>query len=369
MIIKELRMYYVVMRLKEPFTTSFGTERFRHTLIIRLVDDKGMNGWGEVVADSGPWYSYETVKTAWHIIRDYIAPQILGKDIDLRTFRDVAGKIRGHNMAKAGVEFALWDLMAKRKGMPLYKLLGGVRDKVPIGISIGIKRNVNELLKHISKALDKGYLRIKIKIKPGWDVNIVKKVREEFGDIPLQVDANSAYTLNDLPILKELDKYDLLMIEQPLHYDDLVEHAELQRLLKTPICLDESIKGLRDTIAAYKLGSCSIINVKPGRVGGLLETLEIHEFTRKVGIPIWIGGLIETGIGRSFAIATATLLNVRYPNDISPSSRFWVKDLVEPPWELKSDGTIEVPKKPGIGVEVLEDVLVRYRRKELRLRP
>jgi len=359
--IKEIHLYHVVLPMKEAFTTSFGSMHVRHTLIVKVVNEEGLEGWGEAVADYGPWYSYETVQTEWHIIRDFISPLILNKEIDINEYIKLVRPIRGHNMAKAGIEFALWDLLGKSVGKPIYELIGGTRRSVDVGISIGIKSSVEELLKSIEKALEIGYKRIKIKIKPGWDVNIVKVIRKEFPDIPLQVDANAAYTLNDLPIFKELDRYDLLMIEQPLHYDDLVGHAELQARLRTPICLDESIKSLNDAIAAYKLGSCTIINVKPGRVGGLHETKAIHDFTMSVGIPIWIGGMVETGIGRSFAIVAATLPNVKYPNDISPSDRFWYEDLIEPPWTVKK-GIIEVPTKPGIGVDIRYEVLSKYSR-------
>ena len=367
MIIREIELYHVVMKMKEEFRTSFGVMKERHTLIVKVVNDEGIEGWGEVVADEGPWYSYETVTTAWHIIKDFIAPRILGRNIDLEDYKALISGIRGHNMAKAGIEFALWDLKSRLEGKPLYQVIGGVRDVVDVGISIGIKSSIDELLRAISKALDDGYLRIKLKIKPGWDLKVVDRVRREYPDIKLQVDANAAYTLNDLPLFKELDRYDLLMIEQPLHHDDLIDHAELQRRIKTPICLDESIKGLRDVIAAYKLGSCLIVNVKPGRVGGLSETLAINEFTEKVGMPIWIGGMVETGIGRSFAIAAATLSNVRYPNDISPSNRFWYEDLIEPPW-IVTKGRIKLPNKKGIGVDVLEDRVIKYSKNRVKLK-
>ncbi len=355
----KVTLHYVKLPMKQSFTTSFGTENLRHTLILKVEEVRGEVGWGEVVADGGPWYSYETVHTAWHVIRDYIVKMIAGKDVTPENFPKMVSRIRGHNMAKAGMEFALWDLKGKLEGKPIKDLLGGVRDEVPVGLSVGVIGNVKRLLNEVEAGINAGYHRIKLKIKPGWDINPVKLIRKEFGDIPLQVDANAAYTLSDVGVFRELDNYGLLMIEQPLHYDDLVEHAELQKVIKTPICLDESIKSLRDAKAAHKLGSCRIINIKPGRVGGLVETKAIHDFAKSVGMPVWIGGMIETGIGRSFAVAAATLPNVEYPNDISPSTRFWEEDLIEPPWLLTSRGTLQAPNKPGIGVEVIEERILR----------
>ncbi len=365
--IRKLVLHYVRLPMKEVFTTSFGTETIRHTLIVKVEGEGGEVGWGEVVADGGPWYSYETVWTAWHVIRDYVSLMIKGRDVQPEGFPQIVKRIRGHNMAKAGVEFALWDLKGRVEGRSLKELIGGVKDRVEVGLSVGIMSDVRRLIKRVEEGLNQGFRRIKLKIRPGWDVDIVKAVRREFGNIPLQVDANAAYTLSDVKVFKELDRYDLLMIEQPLHYDDLIEHAELQKAIKTPICLDESIKSLRDARAAHKLGSCRIINVKPGRVGGLVEVKAIHDFTQSVNMPIWIGGMLETGIGRAFAVAAASLPNVRYPSDISPSSRFWVEDLVEPPWELSRDGFMKVPSKPGIGVEVIEERLSKYLVKKLEL--
>ncbi|HIQ03526.1 MAG TPA: o-succinylbenzoate synthase [Desulfurococcales archaeon] len=370
MIIKSLELYRIAVELKEPFTTSFGTIWRRETVVVKVVDENGNTGWGEIVSGSGPWYTYETIDTAIHIVKDYIVPMIRGREIDHpKTFCDIVKPIRGHNMAKAGIEMALWDLYAKELNMPLYSVLGGVRSRVECGVSIGIKSSIDELLKAIEYYLDQGYRRVKIKIKPGWDVNVVCRVRREYPNTPLQVDANAAYTLSDYRVFKSLDEYNLEMIEQPLHYDDLVDHAVLQRLIKTPICLDESIKSINDAKSAYKLGSCTIINIKPGRVGGIMESLRIHDFCMTVGIPVWIGGMLETGIGRAFLVALATLPNVKYPNDISASNRYYVEDIVEPPWTLNSDGTITVPTKPGIGVEVLEDRLRKYTVKTIKLIP
>ncbi len=358
--LRSLTLYYLKLRLKKPFTTSFGTERFRHVLLLEVQETGGEVGWGEVVADGGPWYSYETVKTSWHVIVDYLSKLIRGRDVTPRNFLELVGRVRGHRMAKAGVEFALWDLEGRLTGKPVWRLLGGVRREVEVGLSVGVIGDAKELIREVSYGLERGFRRIKLKIAPGWDVEVVKLVRREFGDIPLQVDANAAYELEDIGVLKALDEFNLLMIEQPLHYEDLVDHAELQKQLRTPICLDESIRSLRDVRAAIKLGSCRVINIKPGRVGGLSESLGIHDYCASRGVPVWIGGLLETGVGRSYAVALATLPNVKYPSDISPSSRFWVEDLVEPPWELRKGGVIEAPEKPGIGVEVREGVVKKY---------
>ncbi len=367
--LKRMTLYYVRLPMKEAFTTSFGTEVVRHTIIVRVEEAGGEVGWGEVVADGGPWYSYETVWTAWHVIRDYIAPMIAGRDLEPSEYPGAVGRIRGHNMAKAGVEFALWDLKARLEGAPLYKLIGGVKESVEVGLSIGIPEDgrLETLLERVGKGLDEGFRRIKIKIRPGWDVRPVDAIRREFGDIPLQVDANAAYGLQDAGRLKLLDDYGLLMIEQPLHYDDIVDHAELQKMLKTPVCLDESIKSLRDAEAAIKLGACRVINIKPGRVGGLCEGRAIHDYAASQGIPVWVGGMLETGVGRGFAVTLATLPNVRYPSDISPSRRFWIEDLVEPPWEVRRDGTIRVPARPGIGVEVIEGRILKNAVRSLEL--
>ena len=365
--IKRLELRLIRMKLKEPFTTSFGTEYVREALLVKVVGEGGEVGWGEVVASSGPWYSYETVGTAWHIIKDFIAPKLLKvSDVDPREFPKLVPSIRGHNMAKAGVEYALWDLKGRLEGRSLKELFGGVKDRVVVGVSVGIKGSIEELLKVVSKYIDEGYCRIKLKIKPGWDIEPVKAVKKEFPDVPIQVDANAAYELSDLPVLKELDRLDLLMIEQPLHYKDLLNHARLARLLKTPICLDESVTDHRDFISACELGSCSILNLKPGRVGGINESLLIHDLSRYFGVPIWIGGMLETGIGRAFLVALASLPNVKYPSDISASSRYWAEgDIVEPPWTLGPNSTLEVPNKPGLGVEVLEDRIRELTTKEL----
>lgn len=358
--VKRIELYHVVMRLKTRFETSFGASLDRHGVLVKVMFDNGLDGWGEVTADDGPWYSYETVGTAWLAIRDYMAPILRGMDIvEPRSFIDRLSRVRGHNMAKAGLEEAVWDAYAKSLGKPLHELLGGVRDKIVSGVSIGIQSNIDELMKAINFYLESGYRRIKIKIKPGWDVNVVKQVRREYPDIPLQVDANSAYSLSDARIFREMDDLDLLLIEQPLDYDDLIDHAKLQRDLRTPICLDESIKGPLDARRAFELGSCKVINIKPGRVGGITNSVAIHDFCRLVEMPVWIGGMLETGVGRGVQVALATLPNVKLPNDISASDRYYDEDITEP-WSLNKDGTISVRKLPGIGVEPRLEALRKY---------
>ncbi|RDD53030.1 MAG: o-succinylbenzoate synthase, partial [Candidatus Korarchaeota archaeon NZ13-K] len=289
-------------------------------------------------------------------IREFLSEPLLRAKSPEEFLRSVQN-VRGHQMAKAGAEMALWDLEAKKRGLPLWKLLGGVREEIESGVSVGIQRDVGELLRVVSSYLDEGYRRVKLKIKPGWDLEVLKAVRRDYPDLPLQVDANAAYRLQDWPILRRLDEFNLLMLEQPLDFDDLLDHSLLARMMRTPICLDESIKKPEDAYKAYRLGSCSVINVKPARVGGLTNARLIHDFCEEVGMPIWIGGMLETGIGRGHLVAAATLPNVRFPNDISASRRYYEEDIVEPPWELTPRGTIRAPSSAGIGVEVLEERL------------
>lgn len=367
--ISKIDLYLVRMKLVSPFETSFGVETHRETVIVRIEEERGEVGWGEAPIMEGPWYSYETSQTAWHVLKDFVAPSLVGEEVEGPGgfWEGIGKRVRGHNIAKAGVDKALWDLKARLMGESLSKLIGGVRDEIYSGISIGIKKNIKELLKTVERRLEEGYRRIKLKIRPGWDVGVLREVRKEFPHIPLQVDANAAYTLDDYLLLRKLDQFDLLMIEQPLDEDDLADHSQLARKISTPICLDESIKTIYDVKAAYLLGSCEIINLKPSRVGGITKGLEIHDLCLRLGIPIWIGGMLETGIGRGFLVAMATLPGVKFPNDISASSRYFKEDIVEPEWCLNPDGTISVPKAPGIGVEVKEEMLERVSIKRERI--
>ncbi len=366
--ITEYTLYEVWMPLREGFETSFGRTVMRPGILVRVRDDSGVEGWGEVVAGEGPWYSYETVETAWIALTKYI-PRFVPRESDPIGFMRRASRIRGHNMAKAGVEEALWDLRARLEGRPLYQLIGGEKRPVKVGVSIGIKSSVEETLDTIRYYLEKGYERIKLKIKPGWDVELVERVRREYPDIPLQVDANAAYTLENLEVFRRLDKFDLLMIEQPLHYDDLVDHSYLAARLHTPLCLDESIKTPLHARWALQLESAGIINIKPGRVGGIGPSLEIHRiWSVEAGRPVWIGGMLETGVGRAVLVALATLPGVAYPCDISASDRYYEEDIITRPWELEPGSTLSPRDEPGLGVEVDMDKLEKYTRRTARVK-
>jgi O-succinylbenzoate synthase len=305
------------------------------------------------VADRDPYYSAETTATAWHIIAEVLAPRLLGRTFDHP--RDVFGAfaaVRGHNMAKAAVEMAAWDLAARAAGEPLYRLLGGTRTRIASGVSIGIQDSVEALHDRIAAELADGYQRIKIKIKPGWDVDVVESVRARFGGIPLMVDANAAYTLADAMHLARLDAFGLMMIEQPLDYDDIRDHAALQGRLSTPICLDESIHSVRLAEDALDARACRIINIKPGRLGGHLESIRVHDVCAARGVPVWHGGMLESGIGRAHNIHLSTLPNFSLPGDVAASRRYYAPDLIEPGIDVAPDGTIAVPQAPGIGVTV-----------------
>ncbi len=359
MLIEKIEMRHIKMVLESPFETSTGVEYDEEHIIVSVFS-QGLTGWGESVAEGTPFYSYETVQTVWHILKDFLIPGLLGKNIlSVKNAIKLGDRVRGHRMAKAGLESALWDLFAKAEGISLSKMLGGIRDKVDVGVSIGIQSDVAVLLKKIEDYLAEGYKRIKIKIAPGRDLQFVKAVRKEFPDILFQVDANSAYSLDDAGLFKTMDDYNLLLIEQPLGYDDIYEHSKLQKELITPICLDESIHSLANARAALGLNSCKIINIKPGRVGGFTESKLIHDLCVVQNIPVWHGGMLESGIGRAGNIALASLPNFTLPGDISASKRYYKEDIVEPAFELNPDGTITVPVKPGIGVEVAMDKLER----------
>lgn len=367
--IDALELRLVEMPLVTPFTTSFGTETNRPCLIARLTAD-GVDGWGECVAGSGPWYSYETAETAWHLILDFIAPALVGQDVtDAADLWRRLARIRGHRMAIAAIEQAHWDLRARREGVPLSRLLGATRSEVPAGVSVGIQASPAALVEVVQAYLDAGYQRIKLKIAPGRDLPFVSAVRERFPTILLSVDANSAYTLADIDHLRTLDAFDLLMIEQPLGDEDIVDHATLQRELRTSICLDEAIRTPEDARHALALGSCRIINIKPGRVGGLLRSMQIHDICREADVPVWCGGMLETNIGRGTNVSLAALPNFALPSDISASARYYAEDIATPPFVLSARGTMELRDTPGIGVEVDEERLERVtRRRETRSR-
>ena len=346
----EIRL--VRLPLVEPFETSFGKIDSRLIFLLCLKAN-GMKGWGEVVASEEPRYSYETVRTAFHVIREFFGPAVLAEPI--RNLDDLAKRLapfRGHNMAKAGLELAFMDLLARTKQQSLSALIGGERKRVPVGVSLGIQPTVARLLDRVDRYLNLGYQRIKLKIKPGWDLDIVARVREAHPDILLSVDANSAYTLEDQDHLKKLDDFNLLMIEQPLQNDDLVDHAKLQKVLNTPVCLDESIVSYRHAKVALELESCRIMNIKVGRVGGYSQALGIHDLCLSRNVPVWCGGMLESGIGRAHNIALASLAGFTLPGDISASSRYFERDLISPGVVVAADGTVAVPDDPGLGFEV-----------------
>lgn len=358
--IESIELRHIKMKLVSPFKTSMGTDFFVEHIIIKVQSD-GISGWGECVAEGNPFYSYETVFTSWYILKEFIIPTVVGREVSSigKTIRRW-NHIRGHRMAKAGLESALWDLFAKRKNVSLSKLMGGIRKKIDVGVSIGIQKSEKDLLKKVDGYIRKGYKRIKIKIEPGYDINPVKSLRKHFPNILLQVDANSAYSLKDFNRIKKLDDYNLLLIEQPLGYEDIYQHSKLQRELKTPICLDESIHSLDDTIAALELGACRVINIKPGRVGGFSEAIKIHNYCMKNKIPVWCGGMLETGIGRAGNVALASLKNFTLPGDISASKRYFQQDIVEPEFTVDIDGTMKVPQGSGIGVQVNKKLLEKF---------
>ena len=347
--VQKITLREIRMPLVTPFETSFGRTTDRRMLLVEPLAD-GVSGWGESVAGEGPFYAPETVETAWHILRDFIWPILKGREIESAAcVWAMLEPIRGHHMAKGAIEAALWDAEAKQKGIPLWKHLGGVRKEIPCGVSIGIKATLEELVATVERELAAGYQRIKIKIKPGYDVAPVERLRQQFPRIRLMVDANCAYHLADWPLLKRLEAYYLMMIEQPLGWDDLYSHAELQRKLDTPICLDECIHTEEHARAAIELGACRIINMKLGRVGGYTPARRIHDLCLSKQIPVWCGGMLESGIGRAHNIALSTLENFSLPGDVSASRRYWVEDVIEPEVEVTPQGTIRVPEGPGIG--------------------
>ncbi|MCW8848746.1 MAG: o-succinylbenzoate synthase [Melioribacteraceae bacterium] len=357
MLIEKIELRQVKMELITPFETSNGVELNEEHIIVSVFSE-GITGWGECVAQSAPFYSYETVSTAWHILKDFLIPELLGKNItSIDKAISLFTRVRGHRMAKAGLEAALWDLFAKSKNVSLSKLLGGNREYIEVGVSIGIQSSPNVLIEKVTNYLSDGYKRIKIKIAQGKDFNYIRALRQEYPDIRLQVDANSCYTLNDLELLSAMDDFNLELIEQPLAYDDIYEHSKLSINLKTPICLDESINSAADARAAVELGSCRIINIKHGRVGGFTEAIKIHDYCKNNNVPVWHGGMLESGIGRASNVALASLPNFILPGDISASKKYYKEDIVSPAFEVENDSTMKVPDGPGIGVEVIKDQL------------
>ena len=363
-----MRIEAITLReLKIPlvhfFETSFGRTYTRRVFLITLHCD-GLEGWGECVAGENPFYSEEYIDGAWYVITRYLGPVLLGKT--LQSGREVPAlftHVREHPMAKAALENAVWDAEAHEKQVPLWKLLGGTRREIACGVSIGIQDSHEQLLQKIETELAAGYRRIKVKVKPGWDVEVLHKIRSRWPDILLSCDANSAYTLADGPHLKRFDEFKLLMIEQPLWSDDFYFHARLQKKLKTAICLDEAIRSARDAEAALELGACRIINIKVGRVGGFSEAIAVHDVAQRFGIPVWCGGMLESGLGRSHNVALSTLPNFELPGDVSASKRYWKEDIIEPEVTVSPQGTVAVREQPGSGyeprMELIDELTVR----------
>ena len=347
----------IQMPLVHFFETSFGRVYSRRILLLTAHCD-GIDGWSECVAGEDPFYSSEWIETAWPVIQHHLAPAVLGRALEsARESVPWMAKVRGHQMAKAAVENALWDAEAQQKQQPLWKLLGGSRREIQCGVSIGIQDSVEQLLQKIETELASGYRRIKVKVKPGWDINVLERIRSRWSEILLSCDANSAYTMDDVEHLRKFDQFNLLMIEQPLWNDDVYYHARLQRELRTAICLDESIRHVRDAAAAIETGACRIINIKVGRVGGFTEAKKIHDLCQANDIPVWCGGMLESGIGRVHNVALSTLQNFRLPGDVSASKRYWKEDIVEPEVEVSPQGTIAIGDIPGTGYRIREDLI------------
>jgi o-succinylbenzoate synthase len=353
--LRELRLPLVA-----PFETSGWTEEEKRCIIIEMTSGN-QTGFGECAVTAGPWYGPETIASAWHVMQEYFVPAVLGKVFSSPSqLVDSLSFVRGNNMAKAGFEMAFYDLAAKKENVSLSKFLGGAKSEIESGVSVGLQNNTKQLVGVVSDYLEQGYRRVKVKIKPGKDVDLVSALRQNFPDIMLMVDANGAYKSSEAQALFKLDEYGLMMIEQPFAWDDLVEHANLQRALKTPICLDESVSSINDLKTALSLKSCRILNLKPARVGGPTVSKEIHDLCQTHHMPLWCGGLLETGIGRAHNIAIASLPGFVLPNDISASNRYFREDIVSPEFKLNKNGTMSVPKGPGIGVNVIHEKLLQY---------
>ena len=358
--IDSITLHHLRMPLVSPFETSFGREVDRECVLITL-QAEGLTGYGECVATRDPGYNYETTGTAIHILKDFVAPLILGMDLsDATDFQKRVSGIRGHQLAKAGVEMALWDLLGKRSGKSLRDMLGGKRERVSVGVSVGLQESPAVLVKTVSQYVESGYSRVKIKIKPGRDVGDTSEVRKAFPNLRLQVDANSAFTLESAQSLKPLDDLYLLLIEQPLFEDDIWDHHKLQAQFRTPICLDESIISSRHARYALEMKACRIINIKAGRVGGLSEALKIHDLCLARSVPVWCGGMLETGVGRASNLALASLPGFTLPGDISASDRYYVRDITKERFTLNSDSTIAIPEGPGLGITIDDKALADY---------
>ena len=356
--IEQIVLREIRMPLVHFFETSFGRTTGRRIIIVEVISE-GLSGWGEVTCGENPFYNEEWTDAAWLIVRDYVAPRVLRHTFEAASgVTDRLGHIRGHRMACGGVEAAVWDLEARRNGVPLAEHIGGgAVSEIPCGVSIGIQDSVPELLQKIAAEIEAGYQRIKMKIKPGWDVDVVREVRREFPSIRLMADANSAYTLADADTLKRLDEFFLMMIEQPLAHDDIIDHAALQARLETPLCLDESIRTAHHAEQAIRMRACGILNIKLGRVGGFREAKRVHDVAQAHGVPVWCGGMLESGIGRAHNVALSTLPNFVLPGDVSASKRYWKRDIISPEVDVSPQGTIRVPDAPGLGYRIDHEYL------------
>lgn len=355
--VEAITLREIRMPLVHFFETSFGRTTKRNIVLV-TVHSEGMSGWGECVAGEDPFYSEESFETAWYAMVKYLAPAVIGRTLThAGEAAALFGRVRGHRMAKGALENALWDAESKQRDLPLWKLLRGTQREIACGVSIGIQNSLDYLVEKVETELAAGYRRIKIKVKPGWDVEAFERIRARWPEIVLSCDANSAYTLEDLPLLKQFDRYNLLMIEQPLWHDDFYFHARLQKELTTKICLDEAIRNARDAQAAIELGACGIVNIKVGRVGGFTEAIAVHDVCRDRKIPVWCGGMLESGIGRAHNIALSTLENFTLPGDVSASKRYWKEDVIEPEVTVSNQGLITVKDEAGTGYRVREDLI------------
>lgn len=367
--IERVELFLVKLPLKRPYTTSMATETHGTRVLVR-VESEGLAGWGESVANEDPWYSGETPTTVWHLVEDIIAPRLLV--LEITHPRDVSvalATIRENPMAKAAVEMAIWDVAARQAGVPLAEMLGGTRDRILCGVAIGLQSGPDVLMERIDEELRAGYQRVKLKIKPGKDVEIAEAVRARYPDLPFMLDANSAYTLDEAAVFERIDATRPTMIEQPLSHDDMIDHAELQKRIKTPICLDESIRHAEDARKAIAIGATKVINIKSGRVGGLAEAVRIHDVCQKRGVPVWCGGMLEMGIGRAHNVHLASLPNFSLPGDVAASSRYFDREIIGEPFEVRADGTMRVPTGPGIGVTVLEKDIRKMALRTAQVRP
>jgi O-succinylbenzoate synthase len=367
--IEAIHMREVNMPLAHPFETSFGVTTGRRILLVEIVGD-GISAWGECVAGEHPYFSDEMVDTAWHIMETELIPRLVNAEVESgRDCPALFEQVRGHRMAKAALENAVWEFDALQRGVALGKLLGGTREKIPCGVSIGIQPTLEQQLQKVETEVAAGYRRIKLKCKPGWDEHVFTAVRERFPDITMSCDANSAYRLDDADRIATWDRFNLLMIEQPLWYDDFYFHAQLQKRIKTAICLDECIRNRRDAEAALELGSGRILNIKVGRVGGFTEAIAVHDVAAQHGVPVWCGGMLETGIGRAHNIALSSLPNFSLPGDVSASKRYWVEDIIEPEVTVSAVGDITVPTAPGRGFDVVPERIEQLTVRKQTLRP